>query len=332
MTSIPQPLLQYAALERNLQCTHPLYETVTNHLSMYRAGYFGEKSLDYYLSFDDFPYEKVDSCRLYNGQHHFQMDKLLIFPQFILLIEIKNYTDQITFDHEFGTLIQTKSDGTEKPYQDPLAQIQNQEYNLQNWLERRIPNVPPIEKLIVFVNKNVNLKRSAALRLDPRIITGYLFPSHLRKLHSKYSERPSIIDPEYVSNLLKKENQPLNIRALDRLSISESELFKGVKCFICLKNLMNYSKGVWRCTNCSGKGRENHIEALKDYFLLVDNTITNAQARNWLGIDSFHSARRILNSANLTREGNSSSTKYRSNWNIQEDYKYLLDRRKLDNQ
>ncbi|WP_277674518.1 nuclease-related domain-containing protein, partial [Piscibacillus halophilus] len=78
-------------MERRVSPDCSVFGDIEESLRIVRIGDRGERSLDYYI-------ELVSSndllvfydLRLPRGEHHFQMDTVLVTPRFVLLVEVKN--------------------------------------------------------------------------------------------------------------------------------------------------------------------------------------------------------------------------------------------------
>lgn len=79
------------------------------------------------------------------------MDSLLLSQNYILILEVKNISGTLLFDHNFQQLIRTL-DGTEEAYPYPLTQIQQHEDHLKSWLAKNGFIVIPVHSLVVISN------------------------------------------------------------------------------------------------------------------------------------------------------------------------------------
>lgn len=96
----PTHLLRMEALSRRLILNHK-HKQVVDHLARsLRAGYNGEKSLDFTLGFlpkDQF--HILHNVRIKDEHGYFQIDTLIASPHFALIIEVKNIYGSIIFDN-----------------------------------------------------------------------------------------------------------------------------------------------------------------------------------------------------------------------------------------
>jgi ribosomal protein L37AE/L43A len=97
---------------------------------------------------------------------------------------------------------------------------------------------------------------------------------------------------------------------LEFYQIEQKEIIRGVQCPKCDRIPMKYQQGLWHCSNCECKSKTAHQQAILDYFLLIQRTISNLQCRKFLLINSRKGARRILKSMDLQSSGGGRSLVY----------------------
>ncbi|WP_408011628.1 nuclease-related domain-containing protein [Pseudalkalibacillus sp. A8] len=256
---------------------------------MSTAGERGERSLDYYLSFiNEKEYTFFNGIRLSSGKFYFQIDTLLINPNFILILEVKNLSGTLIFDTDHTQLIQ-QFESKEVMHKDPIQQLDNQLFQFQEWLDRHeFPSNIPIYSYVVITNdkckivptNNNSLLTKKLIRKD--VLRNTI--RNLKELHKK--EFLSIINLTKLRNLLIKQHIPLNPDLLKHLQISRDELITGVQCPRCYIIPMERVYGKWICLECKTNSKNAHIDTLRDYCLLIQPTITNQQLRKYLHIKS----------------------------------------------
>ncbi|MBM7659421.1 hypothetical protein JOC85_000188 [Bacillus mesophilus] len=127
---IPIHIRRLEALSRRLMKSHPAFHKVHENLLRQRAGYQGEKAIDYYLKY--LPKEEylvLHGLRLFDGVGYFQIDYLIISKSFILVIEVKNIFGTLLFDPEFNQCIRISQD-KEEGFKDPILQVERQKNQL----------------------------------------------------------------------------------------------------------------------------------------------------------------------------------------------------------
>lgn len=130
----PIRLMEAQALLYRLPVSHKKYKEVEQDYQKRKAGYAGEKALDYYLT--QLPYRDFlvfHDLRLCNGSNCFQIDVLLVTPHLIIVVEVKNITGTLFFDTNFHQLIRTL-DGKRERFQDPIIQVNEHKEKLSTWL------------------------------------------------------------------------------------------------------------------------------------------------------------------------------------------------------
>lgn len=157
---IPLSIHKLQVLLRRIPPNHPKIPFINENLNKMLAGYKGENSIDYPLSFlAEKNFFIFHDLRLYDNKHYFQIDTLLLSQKFVLIIEVKNITGTLYFDPVFNQLIRTK-EGKERAFPDPILQVNRQESQLKNWFsQNRLPEIP-IQTLIVFSNPQSVIRTS----------------------------------------------------------------------------------------------------------------------------------------------------------------------------
>jgi hypothetical protein len=307
----PHKLLQTEALLTRLQpLDHPKRSLIEQDLKKRKAGYAGELSVDYHLSFlTDKKYMIFSDLCLPMEPHHFQIDSLLVTPYYSLPIEIKNISGILTIDPEFNQLSK-QFNGIETGYPDPITQVNRQKLLLQKWfLNNKLP-CPPIEFLVVFSHPSTILKMTPGHKRIPpydRMIHAQNIVREISKLNTQYTRE--VIDLKKVKRLMLNQHQTPYTSILDSYQLTESDIIKGVLCEKCSQIMMRIW-GAWLCPGCSHLSKTAHIKAMEEYFLLIKPTITNQELRNFLNLSSPRTATLILQALNLNKEGSTKGTVY----------------------
>ena len=156
---MPVALKKTKILLDSLPSTHMARAVVENDYKIKLSGFHGEQNTAYYLGF-----LQRDYYRIYHSMRfptldgrHFQMDFVIGTPHFITIIEVKNHTDEITFDTTFNQLIR-RFKGKEDCFGSPLEQVLRQRFHLNKFLENNHFYGIPIGYLVVFSHTNCILK------------------------------------------------------------------------------------------------------------------------------------------------------------------------------
>lgn len=305
---IPLHIKKIEAILRRIDSKHSKHSTLEEERGKRLAGYRGEQSLDYYFS----QLPKKDFHILHDVRiprfesHFFQLDTLILTTRFLLQIEVKNISGALFFDQTFNQLIRT-FDEKEQAFPDPLLQVKRQQQHVQSWLaENQFPAMP-IFPLIVISHPSTIIKSA-----PEKVIHAAALPDKINQLERKYQkEIVQLKDLKRMSRLLIKQHTPLNPDLLKTYHIKEKEIKAGVHCPKCSFLPLKKSKKGWYCPACEAYDKSAHIEALKDYAYLIETTITNQQAREFLQVTSPYVVSRLLASLNLEYTGNLKGRKYK---------------------
>jgi hypothetical protein len=298
------------AVLRRLPETHPKRAEVIQDSMRFGAGHKGELTLDYYTSLlheEDF--HIFQGLRLKTGNTHFQMDSLLLSPSFAIIIESKNMTGTLTFHSQFNQMERSLNEKTDT-FDDPLLQAKKHRMLLLKWLNLHHYPLIPIEYLVFSSNPSTALRNPTN---DPEIYHRVCPPGKLifkiEELLSKHQrEVLSIKGHKKLSKLLLKSDQPPDSH-LPKFQIHPSEYLTGVQCPSCHGYAMERYSGKWNCTHCGATSKGAHLQALEDYFLIINPTINNRQFRSFVHLSSQKLASKLLAKSNLTATG---ATKNRS--------------------
>ncbi|MFG6494618.1 hypothetical protein P8610_04620 [Fictibacillus sp. UD] len=158
--------------------------------------------------------------------------------------------------------------------------------NVQNWKE---------------IWQNIN-----ALKL---VISSLLLPSKYEEFNAKYKKDVlSMKERKKIKRLLMKLNEPYNPDILSYYGIDKSELITGVLCPKC-NNQMIRLNANWECSACLHTSKTAHIQALRDYALIISTDITNKECKDFLHLSTSMQAYYLLNSLNLPFTGTSRRTR-----------------------
>ncbi|WP_214907850.1 nuclease-related domain-containing protein [Bacillus sp. ISL-55] len=302
--SMPKEVKVYEAIVRRLPLNHPRKAEFENKLSRKRAGFKGEKELDYHISqIDHSKLTILHDLRIPFNDTHFQIDSLLISNSLIIPIDSKYYAGTLEFYPEFNQMIQYLNDN-EKVYPDPVLQTKIQARQLKAFLISHQYSPPPLEPFVAITHSQAIIKNpTQSKEISQRVFKS---PGIFYKINP-YLERyqKEIISDQEAKKIVKlllKKHKPY-IPDLKTLNISHVDIQKGVECPSCNTIGMEKFHSLWGCKRCGHTSKDAHVAALKDYFLINGQTITNGQFRDFLGISSIHQARRMLSQLDLNISG-----------------------------
>lgn len=164
----------------------------------------------------------------------------------------------------------------------------------------------PIYGAVVFPFNNVNIRREdGQLPILMEKELPIFLHQHLEK--NKETATMATIKNLILSHLRNRTPFPL----CQYYQIDVSALRRGVYCENCGEFGMKKLKIGWHCQMCQNRCRDAHIQALKDYYMLVGEKITNRECRDFLMIESEHIAKRILQKLQLPRSGSNKYSSYK---------------------
>lgn len=282
-------------------------QSLETEISKMGAGFRGEDSIIYFLNM--LPNRKechvLHDLRIPHESTFFQLDTLILNPTYILIIEVKNISGILFYDHIFSQLLRTKN-GIEEPFQDPIAQVERQKYQLENWFSKnKLPTVP-IETLVVMTHSQSVLRTNdVSSRISKKVVHSVQLLDRIMQLQKKYKQHV-LLSREVMNKLTRRliqEHTPRDVDLFERYKISKDMIIKGVQCTECLAFDMKKGYRSWNCPHCSHSSKTSHLKALNDYSLLIQPTITNQQARDFLKLSSVSAASKLLISLKLPHTG-----------------------------
>lgn len=276
-----------------------------------RAGYKGEKTLDYFLEqIDHSNMVILHDLRIPINSTHFQIDTLIITPHFLLIIDSKNLAGTLIFLPEFNQLIRIQND-IEEVFPDPILQTKIQASQLRAFLEKHHFTPPPIEYLVAISNTQALIKNPT----NDKEVSYRVFRSAnvTFKIPPFYNKHPQSLlsktEMKKISKQLVKAHVPL-VPDPKSMNLPFDNMAKGVQCPACEAFGMDYHQGKWTCKGCGHKAAAAHLQALRDYFLLYGPSITNKQFRDYMKLESTSTAKRLLACMDLTSLGTNKGRTY----------------------
>jgi hypothetical protein len=307
----PPIITSLSRLLKRLPLSHFNRQEIIEDLRNYTSGFNGEQSLDFfyrYLPKDQLQF--LHGIRIEHDAYHFQMDTLIFTPTFILNLEIKNWSGHLYFDDRFSQVIRTL-EGKQQSFTNPIEQVKRQNYHLsQVIMQHKFPPIP-VEHLVLMTNPNVIIEASPSYKeAFERVIKSHTLQRKFQE-YSQFHDEP-LCTPKQLKKLIRllsKLSSEYDPDVCDRYKISKNELLNGVLCPNCDHSVMT-KKGSWWCPLCNFKSKNAHIEALKDYAILISTKITNHDCNQFLCLESRSKAGHLLRSLNLPFTGSTKSRKY----------------------
>lgn len=299
-------------LSKRLLPRHPLQQTLAFEISKGKAGYKGEKNVDYYLDF--LPGDKfriIPDLRLQRKKYFYQIDSLLICQYFLLPLEIKNVRGILRFDRNLDQLIQVYK-GEKKRITNPIHQAKRHRTQLRQWLTLHQFPLIPIEYFFVNSNDETIIEIPDDLtEVVKKICNSEVLLEKIYKLEREYVE-PKLTNKELnkLTKQLLKEDTPLEFNVKKYYSYNELDLIKGVFCPACSTTIMDWKNRAWECPDCHLRSHTAHIDALLDHHYLISPFITNLQCREFLRLESSDTVRHHLITLGLEKQGSNRNRTY----------------------
>ncbi|MFY0518386.1 nuclease-related domain-containing protein [Lysinibacillus sp. UGB7] len=303
---MPSPrTLGLHALVARLPSTHPQYQKLQKELKNKEAGDFGEQ----YITNELQKLQPLSDCHIFHNVIlptilPMQIDILIITPSGIIILEIKNIRGTVHFKSDPRQLIRTTETGEVRTFTHPEIQLEQYIQAMQHFLDAHRITMP-LYGAIVFPFNNVDVHREGS---GLPIVMGKELPIYIHKLLARKLDF-AINDVSHI--ILSQLQQQKNPFPLCRYyHIEPSVLQRGVYCESCGQFGMLKLKATWFCQKCEHRCKEAHVSALKDFYMLVGDTMTNRECRDFLNVGSPHVTKRLLQRLFLTRSGTGKNTKY----------------------
>lgn len=307
---IPVQAEQCIALLKRMPKGHPVRPMVEKDLRVWLKGYYGELNVAYHLSFlPEDEYYIFHGLRL-KDKKSFQMDLLLVSAKLALIIEVKNISGKLKFK-KGSDLMTRELNNLEEGMDNPIQQVKRHHHQFNNWLKYHQFKGIPVERLVVISKTSTIIKTTPDnLHIFQKLIYAESLIDKIRELETKYT-KPRITKKNLtqLSDTLLKEHHIDIPDVLQKYNLSPSDIKPGVQCTNCNSFKMKYISASWRCDICHFTSKKAHLAAIKDYFLILNPTITRKQLAEFLQMDPVK-ARNLLLSLHFPYTGTKRGTKY----------------------
>lgn len=296
------------ALFKRLPESHPLRDTIDKKIGMKTAGIRSEiklaKVFENYTFLDEI-YILHDVSFYSTGRA--QIDCLVITPNFILILEVKNIAGDMSFLVGTGQISRVLENGQIDHFESPMVQIDRNSDLLFDWFRLKAIHMPILGAVVL---SNSSQKVNVQPNQYPVLFLGEI-PSFIkRQIKNKNTIEPN--QAKTIAEMLVEAHQPFNpFPICDRWHVDTACLKKGVFCTNCSEGMMKRHFGRWVCEECFHRDSYAHIQAIKEWFMLVGGEISNKNCREFLGIQSRQLVTRMLKEMNIIVEGTGKKTKYK---------------------
>jgi len=308
-------LLTHEAAMRRVPKSHPKYPILEQEHGKLSYGHKGEEALDFFLTFlPNDNYLILNSLRLEDPKgRYFQIDSLLLAPTHCIILDSKYMSGKLEFDESANQLLRhLAGSGDIEKLGDPLSQITRQRHQLSLWLEKNGFPPMPIASLIVLTHNNATLIRTTP-SINRKVTFHTNLPNRLKEIDENISKGNIVLNNKELHKLSKtliKKHTPDHFQLLNNYNIAVNELIKGVICINCSSTPMIHKRGVWGCKWCGAYSKDAHLEAIRDYKLLIGETVSNKELRNYLNLPSASVTSKYLVSLGLKFEGSFKNRRY----------------------
>ncbi|MGM7634797.1 nuclease-related domain-containing protein [Bacillus sp. Hm123] len=322
--SKPLLLSKLEVLMNRLPKRHSQMAAIEEAYGRHQAGYRGEQTVDYFLREvkrnDVFILHDI---RLPAGEYSFfQIDTVLLTPNFFLIMEVKNYSGQLLFKGDTRQLIRTL-EGKEEVFADPILQMRRQQRHFIDWLAQH--NVYSIPVLTALVMSN----SLARIDISPpnknyinQIIHASEIPDKIDALLKTYST-PILQSHQlqFLSTQIIQQSNPYDLNIMARFQVLEKDIVKGVRCPACKRIAMTRMKRSWQCLSCHHVSKNAHFEALQEYAQLFGHKVTTKRLADFFQTESLNFTYKFLKSLQLKESGHTKNRCY-SISNLNNDAKH----------
>lgn len=313
--TLPQRLVLLEALQRWLKPGHSAHQDIKRDLAKRRAGYWSELVLSNFTKYLPDDHTIFHDLQLKHNDFHFQIDTLILTQNYLLVIEAKNIIGTLIFDSIFNQLIRVSDDGKEEVFENPHVQAKRIRSLLRGLLAKHGFGRMPIEYLIFFgsTTKTI-LKNGPGEHSDSKkVCKGRDVFNKIEAIEQQFSR--SRIDRgmgEKLGQLLLRLHNPESINILEEYKLTIGDLRSGIRCPNpdCIHAPMQYKRGCWICSACQTISKDAHIEALKDFFLIIKPSISNSEFCSFVQLPSNNIAQKILGSLHLPTTGKTRNRLY----------------------
>lgn len=270
--SFIEPLYPLENFYARVPHTHPQKSYILSQLNNSKAGLQGELTVLRFLEEFIFP-QNVTILHNYQAKIHskwfIQIDYLILSRKGILLIEVKNISGHIRFQHNPAQIIRTYLDGLEDAMDCPFIQMDRNAKAIKQIIPS--PTPLPIETCLVWAN------RKARLSIEKVPHPHSFIPAKALIMYlENYFEKPSIFSSqqlEQVKKHLMNSRFTSSTKSLcDKYKVESTELLKGLYCTNCFASLKKHVN-TWVCPSCKVNAADQVEKNVLSQFSIVNTPI-----------------------------------------------------------
>lgn len=309
---MPVIIYKLKSLLKRIPISETKKEEIQDALRKYESGYRGEQSMDYFYRY--LPQNNLNllhGIRISHQDYFFQMDTLIITPNFLLIIESKNIAGHLYFESSYDPMIRTLKNQREA-FDNPVEQVKRQSFHLLHLLQKLKITDLAIESLVVMTNPKAITEFSPTYKeARSKVIRSSGLMSKFDELSNKNTKE--MLQPNEMKRLIKyliKQHTPEEPNVCNIFQINKDDLLRGVFCPSCETEILQRVKRSWYCFTCKSYYNKAHEAALVDYALLISNKISNKSCKQFLNLLTNDQAYHLLRTLNLPFIGNRKSRVY----------------------
>ncbi|MFJ7825306.1 NERD domain-containing protein [Psychrobacillus sp. NPDC096623] len=230
------------------------------------------------------------------GDWKVQIDCLIVTDRCCIVLESKNISGRLYFNEELDEFYKEEN-GLETPFSNPYFQLMRHIRFMKEFLRNTLPQMKVTGAVILTA-------KSSRILQKPTHYPIYKLESMVERVNKMYTSCDGASFSE--EELLKVQKLILEKRSVfvysplcEHYRIPVSEIRTGVECPNCGVLGMLRTGKTWTCTSCNKRDRNAHKKAVDDYFLLINNRITNREFRKFCKIESIYTASRMLGNMDL---------------------------------
>jgi hypothetical protein len=302
---MPESIEKYQALIRRLPVDQLVVPDVVTDFNNRMTGFLGEESvMNFHLEpIWDLNYRIYHDLRFLHGKYYFQIDILILSAFFALVLEVKNWSKDWHFDKVLNQTTIDKNGKMERT-KNPIFQARLQALKLREWLKLNKITGIPIQYLFVNSNEKSNVIIGEDNKYKWNVCNSEYLLERIDQMTNEF--KIELLDEKElrkINSLLLTKHTPEDLNLLKLYNLTPKTVLTGVHCPTCNFLPMSYRAGTWKCPKCRKDSKTAYINTIHDFFHLINPTITNAEARQFLQINSPKMAHHYLNSMNLTSTG-----------------------------
>ncbi|WP_164667780.1 nuclease-related domain-containing protein [Virgibacillus doumboii] len=294
----PLPLKKLEAAIPRLSPRFPRLSKMKKDAESRQKGYDGELEVDYFLEYLAGTHTIIQDVYLRVNGKNVQVDSLLASKHAIHIVDSKNLSGTITFDTHLNQMI--RNDGKAEAGNDnPITQVKNQKFHLQNWFtQNNLPNIPIFPFVAISESSTIIKAIGDAQAVGKMVAHGARIPTMIMEEEQQLDGLKNIHDRQ-IGKMILNACGEFDLDIMKDFGIKSSDLSPGVICPACNMLGMERVYDGWICKKCTCKSRNAHLKAISDYLLLINPYITNKECMRWLCLTSRSTATRLLRNSGL---------------------------------